>query len=210
MVSATDPDDGTNGQVKYKIKTENGGAPTAIQIDEASGVVTTKTDLDREATATYTLIITASDSATAAKSTEATLSITVIDENDNSPTFKSPASIPPVKENIAVSTVITTFVADDRDTGVNAQVEFEIISGNVGGAFGLNKGTGVLTVVKVLDREQTASYLLTVKVQDKGQPALRNIKKYNITVEDVNDNGPIFSMSKYKGKSKLLFLSSVE
>ena len=101
--------------------------------------------------------------------------------------------------------MIATFVAEDRDTGVNAQVEFEIVSGNVGGVFGLNKGTGVLSVMKALDREQTASYSLTVKFQDKGQPALRNIKKYNITVEDINDNGPIFSMSKYKGKSKLFF-----
>jgi len=55
-----------------------------------SGVVTTRTTLDREQTEIYTVVLSATDQATplsARRSANATLVIRVLDDNDNYPQF---------------------------------------------------------------------------------------------------------------------------
>ena len=201
VMRANDPDSGTNGQIKYTLESENGAAVTTFEIGETDGVLKTKLDLDRERKDSYTLKIRATDGAAQAKrkSTEASLVVSVMDENDNAPVITSPQTIPEVKEDVAVNTVITTFRATDADAGTNAVVEFEILSGNAGGEFSIDKGSGVLSVVKKLDREHTPSYQLGIKAEDKGKPSLRIVKTYKVDVKDVNDNKPVFTLSKFKG-----------
>ena len=205
VVRATDPDSGTNGKVTFALVSENGGAATSFEIGDTDGVLKTKVDLDRERTETYSLRIRATDSAALAdrKSKEISLQVTVMDENDNAPVISSPQRIPEVKEDIAVNTVITTFSATDADAGSNAIVEFEIVSGNIGGQFSINKDSGVLSAVKKLDRETVSSYQIGIKVKDKGTPSLRSVKSYQINIQDVNDNKPVFTLPKFTGKTYL-------
>ena len=203
VIRATDSDSGTNGKVIFSLVSENGGAVTSFEIGENDGVLKTKVDLDREKNETFSLKINATDSAALGdrKSTETSLQVTVMDENDNAPVISSPQRIPEVKEDIAVNTVITAFNATDADAGSNAVVEFEIVSGNVGGQFSISKDSGVLSVVKELDREAIPSYEIGIKVNDKGTPSLRIMKSYQIHILDVNDNQPMFTLSKFTGKN---------
>lgn len=67
-LKATDQDVGKNAEVEYTIESVSGGGTSteeedgrAFKIDGKSGVVTTRTALDRETTEVYTLIIQASD-----------------------------------------------------------------------------------------------------------------------------------------------------
>lgn len=67
-LKATDQDVGKNAEVEYSIKSINGGGTSteeedkhAFKIDSKSGVITTRTLLDRETTEVYTLIIQATD-----------------------------------------------------------------------------------------------------------------------------------------------------
>lgn len=67
-LKATDQDVGKNAEVEYSIRSINGGGTSteeedkhAFKIDSKSGVITTRTLLDRETTEVYTLIIQASD-----------------------------------------------------------------------------------------------------------------------------------------------------
>ena len=180
---------------------ENGAAVTTFEIGATDGVLKTKTDLDREVKHTYTLRIRATDSAAVGerKSTETSFVLTVVDENDNAPVITSPQSIPGVSEDASINTTVTTFNATDADAGSNAVVEFEIASGNSGGEWSIDKDSGVLRVVKMLDRERVSSYQIGITVKDKGKPSLRTVKSYKIDVEDVNDNSPVFVLSKFKG-----------
>ena len=205
VIRATDPDSGTNGNLTFSLISENGGAVTSFEIGENDGVLKTKVDLDRERTETYSLRIRATDSAALAdrKSKEISLQVTVMDENDNAPVISSPQRIPEVKEDIAVNTFITTFSATDADAGSNAIVEFEIVSGNIGGQFSINKDSGVLSAVKKLDKETVSSYQIGIKVKDKGTPSLRSVKSYQINIQDVNDNKPVFTLPKFKGRADL-------
>lgn len=70
-LKATDQDVGKNAEVEYTIESINGGGTSteeedskAFKIDARSGVITTRTALDREVTEVYTLVVQASDLAT--------------------------------------------------------------------------------------------------------------------------------------------------
>lgn len=54
-------------------------------------------------------------------------------------------------QNTTVGTLITTMNATDKDTGLNAQLKFTIISGNDDGTFELNETSGELFTAKSLD-----------------------------------------------------------
>lgn len=70
-LKATDQDVGQNAKVEYTIESINGGGTStdeednrAFKIDAKSGVIATRTVLDRETTEVYTLVVEASDLAT--------------------------------------------------------------------------------------------------------------------------------------------------
>lgn len=70
-LKATDQDVGKNAEVEYSIQSINGGGVStdeqdnnAFKIDAKSGIITTRTALDREQTEVYTLIVVATDLAT--------------------------------------------------------------------------------------------------------------------------------------------------
>ena len=48
-----------------------------------------------------------------------------------------------------------------------------------------------------LDYERAKEYFLTVQAIDGGSPPLTNHASVNITIQDANDNAPLFSQSSY-------------
>lgn len=48
--------------------------------------------------------------------------------------------------------------ASDADSGMNGQIEYSILSGNLNGAFILDSVRGILATNVLLDREITPSY----------------------------------------------------
>lgn len=57
-------------------------------------------------------------------------------------------------QNATIGTRITSINATDKDTGINAQIKFTIISGNDDGMFELNETSGDLLTLKELDYDQ--------------------------------------------------------
>lgn len=81
-------------QVEYIIVSSDGGGldqkSDVFSLDSRSGVLTTRSQLDRERTQVYTLVITATDQALPPidrKSSSATIVVRVLDDNDNYPQF---------------------------------------------------------------------------------------------------------------------------
>jgi hypothetical protein len=85
-LTATDADDGLNGEVRY-VLTAGAGSPQMFTVDVATGVLTTADALDRETQADYNLTVTAYDRGTPPRSTTTTIRVFVIDVNDNRPVF---------------------------------------------------------------------------------------------------------------------------
>lgn len=151
--SAVDRDQGSQGHVQYSIASGNIG--NALQIDNTSGIVTTRTKLDRETTSTYSLTIRASDKAVPGKVrfSEVKVVVMVIDVNDNAPVFVTKPLEVDVNETTLVGHVIVRVTANDSDEGTNGQVQYSIINGNTKGFFTINKNTGDVTLEKTLDLE---------------------------------------------------------
>ena len=86
-VTATDKDKGVNSLVSYKITS---GDSKKFTIDSNTGVITTSEKLDREEAASYNLVIAARDHGTPSLSSTVSVSVKVLDENDNTPKFSLP------------------------------------------------------------------------------------------------------------------------
>lgn len=59
----------------------------------------------------------------------------------------------------------------------------------------MNQETGLLTLLKEIDRETIEEYLLIVSARDENRQSTR--KKITIVVRDVNDSPPQFSQEIY-------------
>lgn len=209
-LKATDQDVGKNAEVEYSIQSINGGGMSseeddkrAFKIDSKSGIITTRTSLDREMTEVYTLIISASDSAnpqTARRSSSASVIIHVLDDNDNYPQFSERTYTITLDENIdwATNPIIAHIKATDADQGNNAAIRFAIISGNTQSQFSIDSLTGDVSLVKPLDYETLHNYRLVIRAQDGGSPARSNTTQLLINVRDVNDNSPRFYTSLFQ------------
>ncbi|VCW97907.1 unnamed protein product, partial [Gulo gulo] len=82
-ISAQDPDEGRNGRVTYSIL--SGNENMAFTLDESSGLLTTTCPLDYEIKSQHILTLLALDDGTPALSSSQTLTITVLDVNDEAP-----------------------------------------------------------------------------------------------------------------------------
>uniref|UniRef100_A0A7N4P878 Cadherin EGF LAG seven-pass G-type receptor 1 n=1 Tax=Sarcophilus harrisii TaxID=9305 RepID=A0A7N4P878_SARHA len=197
-IRATDGDAPSNANMRYRLLE---GADGAFEIDPRSGVVRTRSVVDREEVAEYQLLVEANDQGRnpGPRSATATVRILVEDENDNYPQFSEKRYVVRVPEDVAVNTPILWVQATDRDQGQNAALHYSIVSGNLKGQFYLHSLSGGLDVINPLDFEAIREYTLRIKAQDGGRPPLINSSGLvNVQVLDVNDNAPIFVSSPFQ------------
>ena len=78
-------------------------------------------------------------------------------------------------------------------TGDTTSLTWSIASGNDDGVFAIGASTGAITVADTtnLDYETTTSYDLVVQATDGTTPDTETI---TITLKNVNDNAPVYSL----------------
>ena len=186
MVVATDEDEGDD-DLTFAITSGNAGSVFAI--NGRSGAITTVGTLDFETTPSYILQITASDG-----SLSGTADITINMEDVNEPPMVASGQTFSVAEDAANGTIVGTVKANDTD-GDN--LTFSISSGNAGSVFAINRRSGAITTVGILDFETTPSYTLQITVSDG---ILSGTADITINMEDVNEpptvaSGQTFSVA---------------
>lgn len=134
--------------------------------------------------------------------------VLVRDLNDNAPVFPDPSIVVTFKEDSSSGRQVILDTATDSDIGSNGvdHRSYRIIQGNEAGRFRLDitlnpSGEGAflhLVSKGGLDREVTPQYQLLVEVEDKGEPKRRGYLQVNVTVQDINDNPPVFGSSHYQ------------
>ncbi|XP_041605194.1 cadherin-23 isoform X3 [Vulpes lagopus] len=198
QVVAIDLDEGLNGLVSYRMQV---GMPRMdFLINSSSGVVVTTSELDRERIAEYQLRVVASDAGTPTKSSTSTLTIRVLDVNDETPTFFPAVYNVSVSEDVPREFRVVWLNCTDNDVGLNAELSYFITGGNVDGKFSVGYRDAVVRTVVSLDRETTAAYTLVLEAIDNGPVGKRRTGTATVfvTVLDVNDNRPIFLQSSYE------------
>ncbi|XP_014796025.1 PREDICTED: cadherin-23 isoform X2 [Calidris pugnax] len=182
-------------QITYKFDPNtNAQALSLFKINGITGVITVKGQVDREKGDFYTLTVVADDGGPKIDST-VKVTITVLDENDNSPQFDitSDSSVS-VAEDSPVGKRVAVVLARDPDAGSNGQVTFSLTSGNIGRAFEIrttNSTYGEVFIARPLDRELLDHYTLRIQALDGGVPPRRKEHTLRVNILDVNDNPPV-------------------
>ncbi|XP_055053281.2 protocadherin Fat 3a isoform X6 [Misgurnus anguillicaudatus] len=194
-IQAIDPDLGVNRKVVYSLLDSADGF---FSIDKSSGIVVLERLLDREVQSSYRITVRASDQGVPVRlSSLANITITVLDINDNPPVFERRDYLATLPEDVAVGTEVVQVYAASKDIGTNADIYYNIRSGNQQGHFTININTGAISVSRPLDFESCKDYFLTVEATDGGTPPLGAVTMVNINLTDVNDNAPMFSRDAY-------------
>lgn len=189
-VVATDADDQLNGGIFYYIS--DGNSDHKFRIDESNGQIMLNRPLDRETVSRYVLTIGARDAGVPNLSTSTTIVIDVMDENDNAPEFMHSEAKVSAVETLPIGSDLVTFQATDADLGANSDIVFSIGAGNMHDTFRIDSRSGTLYLEKPLDYEMQRFYHLNITASDQGSPSLVSSITFVVTVEDANDNAPIF------------------
>jgi hypothetical protein len=194
-VDATDADFGGNAQILYFISDEL----DLFEIDVSTGVINLNGSLDFDVMGgrEHQITITAVDRGVDPLSAVGTLIVEVVDVDDLPPEFELPLYSIAVQENLTQGMSVIEVTAIDGDRGVNDDITYTIVSGNLEindtESFGINMTTGVIFVnTPVLDREVHPMYTLTVEATEENNVNRRSTVPVTITVLDVNDNAPFF------------------
>ena len=194
---AVDLDHGRNGRVRYSII--SGDLKGDLIIDEMTGMIKVNKNLDHEKRKQYDITIQAQDDGEEPLKDTATVSVMVLDVNDNEPRFPHSPYSCKVTENAPRHTLplqIFQAIAVDKDSGSNCKIEYSL-DDNFNGLFSIDSTSGIVYVNDVLDRELKASYVLDLIAQDSGIPTLSSVGKLTVFVEDDNDNAPEFENDIY-------------
>uniref|UniRef100_A0A8C2E6F1 FAT atypical cadherin 1a n=1 Tax=Cyprinus carpio TaxID=7962 RepID=A0A8C2E6F1_CYPCA len=192
---ASDLDTGSNAEVLYSLLDSADGV---FSIDEETGVVRLDHPLDRELQSLYTLRARVTDRGSPRRlSSLTTVSVSILDINDNPPVFERREYTATIAEDIPVGTQVLQVHAASRDTEEGAEITYSIINGNERGAFRVDPHTGGVFVIEPLDYETAHEFYLTVEATDGGTPPLSDMATVNINLTDVNDNSPIFNQDIY-------------
>ncbi|RVE67603.1 hypothetical protein OJAV_G00104590 [Oryzias javanicus] len=190
-VSASDVDESKNGVVHYHIA--EGNEEAQFTIDSSSGQVTLVGRLDYESSSSYLLKIIADDAGEVPLSSSCMLSISILDENDNSPSFPKSSLSVDVLENMRIGDLVVSVTATDADSGQNADITYSITATNNHGTFSISPNTGSIFLVKKLDYETQSFYKLNITAKDNGRPARSSSIPVVVYVRDFNDNPPVFA-----------------
>ncbi|XP_029030890.1 cadherin-23-like [Betta splendens] len=197
-VQVEDPDEDKNGLITMALQV---GMPRLdFYLNTSTGVLTSTAVLDREQIGQYYLRIIAYDAGKFPRTSTSTLTVSVLDVNDETPTFSPRVYNVSLLENVPRDRSVARLSCSDNDAGLNAELSYFITGGNQDGKFSVGFRDGVVRTVVGLDREGQAAYVLVVEAIDNGPAGSRRTGTATVFVEvqDVNDNRPIFLQNSYE------------
>nr|KAF6322678.1 protocadherin related 15 [Pipistrellus kuhlii] len=190
-------------RVRYRVDGVQSPYPASIfDVEEDSGTVITRVNLNEEPTTIFKLVVIAFDDGEPVMSSSAVVKILVLHPGEIPRFTQEEYRPPPVSELAARGTAVGVISA----AAVNQSIVYSIVSGNEEGKFGINNVTGVIYVNDLLDYETRTSYVLRVQADslevvlaNLRVPSKSNTAKVYIEIQDENDHPPVFQKKFYIG-----------
>uniref|UniRef100_A0A8C3V7T7 Cadherin EGF LAG seven-pass G-type receptor 2 n=1 Tax=Catharus ustulatus TaxID=91951 RepID=A0A8C3V7T7_CATUS len=191
-VQAIDADSGDNSRLVYTLLETGTSFPFAI--NNSTGWIVVASELDREVVDFYSFGVEAQDQGTPPMASMASVSVTILDVNDNSPEFTQREYSARLNEDAAVGTSVLTVSAVDRDA--NSVITYQISSGNTRNRFSITSqsGGGLISLALPLDYKLERQYLLTIAASDGTR---QDTAQVVVNVTDANTHRPVFQSSHY-------------
>ncbi|XP_071314654.1 protocadherin gamma-A11-like isoform X36 [Trachinotus anak] len=194
-VSATDADEGLNGDVIYDFGHISEDVKSVFTIDHKTGDIKLSTTIDFETASSFELRVTAKDGL--GLTSYAKVIIDVTDVNDNAPVIYLKSLSNPIPENVSPGTEVGIINVQDRDSENNRQVRCSIQQNVPFKLVPSIKNYYSLVTTGQLDREVVSDYNITITATDEGSPPLSSSKSVELSVADINDNPPVFEEQSY-------------
>lgn len=178
-----------------------------FSIDLTSSDLRIKEPLDREVVCEFSTSFSCQISLEVAAQSRTTtffkkISITIVleDINDHAPAFNSPLLSLMLSESEVTGKSIAIDSATDVDSSNFSVQSYDIIPANVPFRIDFEQNSDspsalYLVIDGKLDREKVDNYNFMLVAKDGGDPSLNGTMMINITVEDANDNRPVFTQA---------------
>ncbi|KAJ7999095.1 hypothetical protein DPEC_G00211860 [Dallia pectoralis] len=191
-IQAVDADSGDNSRLEYRLVDTTPNFP--FTINNSTGWVVVGAELDRESVDFYNFGVEAHDHGHPMMSSSASVSMTILDVNDNNPEFTQRSYYRRLNEDAAVGRSVVTVSAVDQD--INSVVTYQISSGNTRNRFSITSqsGGGLITLALPLDYKLERQYVLSVTASDGTR---YDTAKVFVNVTDANTHRPVFQSSHY-------------
>ncbi|XP_062414746.1 protocadherin beta-15-like [Pungitius pungitius] len=193
-VSATDADEGVNGDVTYDLSHVSDDV-NVFSIDPKTGGIKVTSEIDFEKRNSFEMGVESKDGL--GLTSYAKVIIDVTDINDNAPMIYMKSLSSPIPENMSPGTEVGIVNVQDRDSEANRQVRCSIQQNVPFKLVPSIKNYYSLVTTGQLDRELESDYNITITATDEGSPPLSSSKTVQLSVADINDNPPVFEEQSY-------------
>ncbi|XP_037403067.1 protocadherin beta-16-like isoform X37 [Pygocentrus nattereri] len=192
-VTARDPDWRQNGTVLYSlVSSEVSSVPVSsfLSINADTGVIHAVRSFDYEQFRNFKVQVVARDNGSPPLSSNATVSVFITDENDNSPQILYPAPegkslMTEMVPKAALSgSLVSKVIAVDADSGQNAWLSYHIVKSTDPGLFSIGLHSGEIRAQRDVSESDSMKQNLVISVKDNGQPALSTSCSVYLLISD--------------------------
>ncbi|XP_029517700.2 protocadherin alpha-2-like isoform X8 [Oncorhynchus nerka] len=187
-MSAFDPDSDENAKVTYSLLDKSVSISSFVNINSDTGDMVSLQSFNYEEIKTFQFKVQATDSGVPPLSSNVTVNVFILDENDNSPGILAPYSDHGSvnSENILYSAEAGYFVAKiravDSDSGYNALLSYHISEPKGTNLFRIGTSTGELRTKRRMSDNDLKTHPLVVLVSDNGEPSLSATVSIDVVV----------------------------
>ncbi|XP_060936061.1 protocadherin alpha-8-like [Limanda limanda] len=191
-ITAVDPDVEENAKVTFSVMNNNNNKHnvigSVINVNSETGDIISLQSFNFEELKTFQFIVQAKDSGVPPLSSNVTVNVLILDENDNSPTVLSPYSEHGSvnSESIPYSAEAGYFVAKiravDADSGYNALLSYHLSEPKGNNLFRIGTSTGEIRTKRRMSDNDLKTHPLVVLVSDNGEPSLSATVSIDVVV----------------------------
>ena len=181
-VSASDKDLNENSAITYQIVRGNGtqnDMTSFLNINPENGHIHALKSFDFETVKTFKFQVVATDSGVPSLSSNVTVKVYILDQNDNAPVISSPVStngsaegVEELARNVNSGHLVTKVRAYDADIGYNGWLLFSVQEVTDHTLFGLDRYTGQIRTLRSFTETDEPQHKLVILVKDNGNVSL--------------------------------------
>ncbi|XP_069026648.1 protocadherin alpha-3-like isoform X8 [Embiotoca jacksoni] len=181
-VKASDHDDNDNALISYHVVRDGGGenkVTSFLNINSDNGDIVALKGFDFESLKTFQFQVVATDSGTPSLSSNVTVNVFILDQNDNAPVILYPVSsngsaegVEEIPRNVNAGHLVTKVRAYDADIGYNGWLLFSLQEVTDHSLFGLDRYTGQIRTLRSFTETDEAEHKLIILVKDNGNVSL--------------------------------------
>ncbi|XP_075902689.1 protocadherin alpha-8-like [Nelusetta ayraudi] len=181
-VKAFDLDENENAQISYHILRDVNHVnklASFLNINSETGEILALKSFDYETLKTFQFQVVATDSGSPSLSSNVTVNVFILDQNDNAPVILFPLSsngsaegVVEIPRNMEARKLVTKVRAYDADIGYNGWLLFSLQEVSDHSLFGLDRYTGQIRTLRSFTETDEAEHKLVILVKDNGNVSL--------------------------------------